>query len=251
MKTKDGKKIHLDLEKLLLERPGLKLAGGFASFGVFMILYIPLATFIGIKLGGDYGWRLFYFALLAIPAAGFLMHFSLVKYRHPMAINIFLYFCVSPFGFYFTSFFMFACMSGVSLLDLWFIPMLWLVVEINAYRLSYRNSDTDLITYFRRQFTLDEDGNYLFRLDSKLVDHLRASKKVPHWLNWLENSMGILIMIIGPALFITSAVLKDNFDPRFAIAGGIFFFLAPACRFVSTEFYTLRRGLKLKQQGAF
>lgn len=251
MKTKDGKKIRLDLDKVLLERPGLNSIGVFASFGIFIFLYMPLAAFVGLKLEGSYGWKLFYFALLAIPLAGILMHFALTKYRYPMTINILSYACFSPASFYLFSFFMFACMSGVSLLDLWFIPILWLVVELNAYRIACRNSDADLITHFRRQFSLDANGNYLFCLDNKLVHHLRVTREVPNWLYRLESSGGMLIMAIGPLLFISSATLKDNFDPRFAIAGGIAFLMAPGCRFVSTELYTLRRGLKLKQQGKF
>lgn len=251
MKTQDGKKIRLDLEKVALERPGVDSAAVFASLGVLLFLYLPLSLFVGLKIGGDYGWNLFYIALLVIPGAGVLMHFAFIKYRHPMAINILSYTCVSPFSFYSASFFMFACMSGVSLLNLWFIPVLWLVVELNAYRISCRNSDVDLIAYFRRQFKLDEDGNYLFHLENGFLDRLKGTKKISSWLYWLENSGGILIMVIGPLLFISSAALKDNFDPRFAVAGGIAFFIAPGLRFVSTEFYTLRRGLKLKQQGRF
>ncbi|WCN07578.1 hypothetical protein [Marinomonas mediterranea] len=251
MKTRDGKKILLDLEKVALERPGVHSLAVFTSLGVLFFLYLPLGLFMGIKVGGAYSWNLFYFALLAIPAAGVAMHFALTKYRHPMAINIYSYTCISSASFYSAAFFMFACMSGVSCLDLWFIPVLWLAVELNAYRLSSRNSDADLITYFRRQFKLNEDGNYLFHLENTFLYRLKGTKKVPDWLYWLENSGGILIFIVGPGLFITSAVLKNNFDPRYAIAGGIAFLIAPAFRPVSTEFYTLRRALKLKQQGAF
>ncbi|BFM48490.1 hypothetical protein [Marinomonas sp. THO17] len=250
MKTKNGKKILLDIEKVAKIRP-IKTIPIFTSFGIFLFLYLPLAAFVGLKLGGDCGWTLFYIAMFVIPVAGIFMHFSLIKHRHPMAINIFSYTCVSPTSFYASSFFMFACISGVSLWDLWFIPVLWLVVELNAYRLSRRNTDEMLITYFRRQFRLDESGNYLFYLENGFVGRLKETKKVPNWLYWLENSGGLLIMIIGPLLFITSAALRDNFDPRFAIAGGIAFLMAPGFRPVSTEFYTLRRALKLKQQGAF
>uniref|UniRef100_A6VUI8 Uncharacterized protein n=1 Tax=Marinomonas sp. (strain MWYL1) TaxID=400668 RepID=A6VUI8_MARMS len=251
MKTIDGKKIRLDLDKVMLERPGVKSIPVFASVGTLLFLYLPLALFVGLKLDSDYGWNLFYFALLAIPAAGILMYFALIKHRHPMAISIGASIVFSPASFYLISFFMFACMSGVSLLDLWFIPILWLVVELNAYRISCQNSDDDLIAYFRRQLKLDAEGNYLFHLENGFLDRLKGTKKVPNWLYWLENSGGMLIMVIGPLLFISSAALKNNFDPRFAIAGGIFFLMAPGCRFVSTEFYTLRRGLKLKQQGRF
>ncbi len=251
MKTKDGKKIRLDLDKLVSERAGVQSIPVFISLLILIFLYLPLSLYVGLKLSGEYGWTLFYTVVLAIPAAGILMHFALIKHRHPMAISIGASITISPACFYIASFFMFACMSSVSLWDLWFIPILWLLVELNAYRLSCRNSDEALITYFRRQFSLDNDGNYLFHLENGFLDRLKGTKKVPNWLYWLENSGGMLIMIIGPFLFITSASLKNNFDPRFAIAGGIFFLTAPVFRYISTEFYTLRRALKLKQQGAF
>ena len=104
------------------------------------------------------------------------------------------------------------------------------------------------------------NGNYEARFNRVEIEvtlgrlpngEFNKTLNMARWLYWLENGGGMMILIIGPVLFITSATLKNNFDPRFAIVGIIFFFLGMGVRFVSTEFHTLRRGLKLKREGKF
>ena len=239
MRAKDGKKILLDIEKIQKEKPNLKfgLEAGAVSFGILPATV--LLMYVGLKHGGEYGWPLFYVSVFATIFLWFFLKWFVLKRRHPMGLFIPMI-IISPFALFSVSFLAFGTMSGVSLWDIWFIPAIWVLVELNAYRISRWNSDDDLIACFRRYFRRDVEGNHLFNHSTSYADRAKGTRDTPRWLYWLENGGGMMILIIGPVLFITSATLKNNFDPRFAIVGIIFFFLGMGVRFVSTEFHTLR-----------
>ena len=250
MKAKDGKRIFLDIEKIQKEKQNLKF---FLEASALMFGVLPLGSLlmhIGVKYGSEYGWPTFYTSVFFTVFLWFYLKWLALKFRHPMGIIIPMLMFSSSTCFM-ISFLSFGTISGVSLWDIWFIPAIWVLVELNAYRISRQNSDDDLIFYFRKQFRRDIEGNNLFYHQTNFTDRIKGTRDTPRWLYWLENGGGMMIMIIGPVLFITSATLKNNFDPRFAIVGIIFFFLGLGLRYVSTEFYTLRRGLKLKQEGRF
>lgn len=251
MKTKNGSKILLDIERVLDAFPIRKDMAILVPIFLMIWLFSPIIILFGESGGRHIGWRAFFYSLGFVSVLAVFYRLLLLKLRHPMSLQLISQTFISPITMLWSSYFWFLNMSGVSYLDVWFIPVVWVLVEINAYYISCKNSDADLIAYFRTRFRKGKNDSYLFFHEPNFMQKIKGTRHITRWLYWLENGGGILIMIVGPAFFITSAALRDNFDPRFAIAGGILFFLGIGMRYVSTEFYTLRRGLKLKQEGRF
>lgn len=251
MKTKDGKKILLDIEKVLQAFPMRK--GMTIAVPIFLMIWLfsPIIIFFGSTYGQMIGWSIFFYTSIFILALSVLYRVLLLRFNHPLSLQFMSHTACSPLIMLCSSYFWFLNMSEISYLDIWFIPVIWIMTEANAFHIAYKNSDSDLIAYFCTRFRKDGNGNFLFYHEPNFMNKIKGTKHIPRWLYCLENGGGMALMIIGPVLFITSAALKNNFDPRFAIVGGINFFLGVGMRYVSTEFYTLRRGLKLKQQGKF
>ncbi|MDC7218131.1 MAG: hypothetical protein PQJ28_03805 [Spirochaetales bacterium] len=177
--------------------------------------------------------------------------FFFFKKRHPFSI----YLIGFPFhfrNFYASSFFCFI-MASTHWIIILFVTLGWLLSELIHFYDQKKISDEEIIKAFRRKFKSCSNGKINYTPNDKGTERiLKIEENNP--LNLIDK-FGVIgcgiIALAGPFLISASQLYRENFEPRYVIAGTLAFFLGAGVRTFNTRFSLSMRALNLKKKGKF
>lgn len=197
----------------------------------------------------------FGFMLLAETVVFFLLilfvRYQILKLRNPYAAVALVH--MINFRFFFAQSIFWLLLSSVHLLWVAFVILAWGISEV-AHSYEKRSIDKDtLVRAYSPNFSRNHNGDITYTPDETQKGELLKVKKnfLITLLDWgAMLGLGLLILV-GPFLFVTSQFYREDFEPRFAIAGAVMFFIAFGFRRFYTRSSFSKRALLLKQDDSF
>ena len=233
----------------------------FSNFGVFVLsgfvfwqmFFVPLLMVLGKyfpMLDSSLGFifvaeNIIYFVLI------FFLRYQILTLRDPYAAVVLVH--MINFRIFFAQSIFWLLLSSVHWLWIGLVMLAWVTSEV-AHRYEKLSVDNDkLVRAYALNFSKKPDGDITYTPDETHKNDLLEVQK-PFWIAlWDKGGMlGLgLLVLVGPFLFMRSQLYREDFDPRFAIAGAVMFLIAFGFRRFYTRSSFGRRALLLKQQGKF
>ncbi|MFV0295366.1 MAG: hypothetical protein ACK5JT_04520 [Hyphomicrobiaceae bacterium] len=126
------------------------------------------------------------------------------------------------------------------------IVLMWLISEFVSRHILKGISDQEVIFTFNNSFRKGEFGNILYNpVNERPKAYFNSSSRGA--ILWtIEILPAFCLGVLGPYLYLKSFLLRGNLEPRFMIAFAFSLAFAAMTRSVTTEYYLVRRALKLK-----
>lgn len=126
------------------------------------------------------------------------------------------------------------------------VVLAWLISEFISRRILMKMSDEEVIFTFRNSSRQGERGNIMYNpvAERPTVYFNPSNRGAALWV--IEVLPVFCLGVLGPYLYLKSFLLRDNFEPKFVIVFGFTLAFAAMTRTVTTEYYLVRRALKLK-----
>ncbi|MGR2737311.1 hypothetical protein ACUY1T_02545 [Billgrantia sp. Q4P2] len=255
IKTDDGTVIYLDNAFESNGKSGLSGALNVSWITMALFLMVPIqiliwsgklasVAFLNVEIQL---WSLMTMVAICVACVIFF-RVCFFRLRHPMAYH-WVQISGLSFRMFYVSSLMWLLLSNVSWLAYFCVVLLWVFSEVNnAYEVR-RVSDEEINKAFRKRFRFHSEGDVLYNPLVSVKELCNTGRK--SWVKWrdrFETFGAVVLVIIGPALFVRSQLYRDNFEPRFLIIACVALVLALAVRSMTTEVAIARRALKLKQQ---
>lgn len=240
--TKVPRRVLLDLEGLKVGKPELSslyyaspLVPGIFTLAPFMFL-------IGPRLGAGLSLAIVVFTVFSMIA--FLRMLTYVK-KNPLGFNILKIVSLSSRTFYLGAI-LWAELASFPRIILIFVAALWLFSELISRHIVRKLSDQQVEFTFEKSFKRDKSGDILYNpVEERPETHFDSSKRgAVLWV--VEVLPAICLGVLAPYLYLKSFLLRDNLEPRFMIVFAFTLAFAAMTRTVTTEYYLVRRALKLK-----
>ncbi|MEL6722998.1 MAG: hypothetical protein AAFP10_07240 [Pseudomonadota bacterium] len=251
LETHDGREIILDVDRI---KSNAVSYSGFLNISWLMpliFLFSPAVMLSANKLGGPSGWLLFYLSLFFCIA---LVIFGRLNFNH-IKSPLFAYYIslgsFSPRVFFPSAMLWYANANHPLILEL-FIFGLWVLIEYLAYRKCHVVSNHHIIKAFKANFRLSDTGDILYDSTRPRNEKWANSHQDNgSFLYYFENFGGYFLVIFGPIIFIFSQLQRTDFEPRFMIAMIMCLILGLGSRFMLTDYYFVKRIIKLRQKQKF
>ena len=249
-KYEKRRKVIWDVEKVKSVSPSYS---GFANISWLMLAFIVLfpALMLIVDRLEKYNWSIFCLIIFVFGLVVSASRLNFNKFKNPIFAYYFWLIFFSPRVFFPGAMLWYANTSYPIIFEL-FILALWGFVEYLAYKKCWALSDKSIIKTFKPNFRVNADGDVLYdstkRRSEKWADPHQSESGV---LYYFENFGGYLLAIFGPAIFIFSQLQRYNFEPRYIIMMIICLVLGVGSRFVLTDYYFVKRAIKLKQVEKF
>lgn len=133
---------------------------------------------------------------------------------------------------------------------IWLVTIVayWALCEIAGATENSAIADQDIEKSFRKSFKTADDGQVFYTPDPKSKEFLHGRRR-PVISTLVERvafwGCGVIVFF-GGSLFLTSQLLRDNFEPRFLMASGMLFFVGGALRSPTLEQKIAVRALRLR-----
>lgn len=242
LKTRDGRSILLNLEALKKDKPGLS---GLLNVTPLTFALFTLAPFL-IRFGPGLGaiWTAI-IAVMIIFGIIVYLRISIYRLQDPLAFDK-----ARVIGFsswiYYPGALLWLDLSGAPRKYLLLVALAWLISEAVSCIKLRAISDTQLAEGFKDKFSQDIDHNIRYDAPKEPREEFLApdARSLPLWI--IEILPTAILLILGPFLYLTSFMLRSDFQPRFLIVFAFSFAFATLTRTTTTEYLIVRRALKQK-----
>ena len=251
MNTKSDRKIFLsDIAVGKLSNFGIIIFGSFVFWQMFFVpllfvlaKYFPqIDPYLGFMILAE---TIVFFTVI------FFLRYQILTLRNPYAFVAMVH--VINFRLFFAQSIFWLLLASVHWLWLALVILAWCASEFaHHYEKSSVNND-EVARSYAQNFSKNFDGYIMYTPDeNRKTKSLSVRKNA--FIKILDTG-GMLVMslmvLIGPFLFIRSQLYREDFEPRFVIAGAIMLVLAFGFRRFYTRSSFSRRALLLKQAEKF
>lgn len=247
MQTKDGQTIKLDLSTMGDNaESALKTIAWAPALFYILLIGAPLAMLMD-KLDVAWGVYAAMAASLAASVAGFVYLNKMTSPPSPYLPHRGAQACVH-FRLMMLSTLLCFVYAEVAVVYLAATVILWAYFEFRHATAVAQITDEQLCEAYPTRFKQLETGELVYDSRAKIEG---LATEPWHATKIAEIILIPLVIVAGGFLYIRSFTLRDNFEPRFLIAGCIALFIAFAVRSFMTRVALDIRALNLKAEGRF
>ncbi|OSQ46443.1 hypothetical protein [Thalassospira sp. MCCC 1A01428] len=245
-------------QEIVMSEAAMERASGFNFLACCMPLFLIMSLFplfmASYKyeiLNKNYIYTTVIFLISIYTLYAIAIKFLFFEKNHPFSIYLI------GFPFHFRNFYIssLCCfiMASTHWIIIFFVILGWLLSEFIHFHDQKKNSDEKITEAFKKNFKSNPDGKIHYTPSDKGTENILKIEQ-PTLFNFIDK-IGIIgcgiIALTGPFLIPTSQLYRDNFEPRYIIAGTLAFFLGAGVRTFNTKFSLSMRAVKLKKNGRF
>lgn len=240
----DGKPdIILDVVRLKERHPRISAALAFSPIFMITMISSPIVILIGGEVGSYISASIIMLPAILLVA---YLWYDVFRKKSPLSYGRFRLFLFSPRVFFPGALIWMANVQA-AWAGLFLIAAAWAFIEWLSYRRCREITDEQIVSGYRRSFRGSVDGAILYDPSTaKPSQEMLRDKHSPSRM--IEVLPAAILFFAGPALFIRSQLLREDFEARFLIVTAFAVGLGLATRFVLTDYCVTKRALSLKRQ---